>query len=160
MNNTYNNAISGILVVVGGNTAASFANAINTANIYGVTANVVSGNININYSVPGPIFISEIDTVNTPLANAGITSGKYGAGVSSFTITGTKTNPTFNATSKFGLGINWNAILNAVPKAQRRNLKEIWIAQQERKKVGTPSYRVLHNFIDTKSPVVGHPWGP
>jgi hypothetical protein len=158
MNNTYNNAKGGIKVSITGNSATSFANAVNNANIFGVTANVTSGNINIIYSVPGPIFINETDAIDTPLANAGIVAGEYGFGATSFVISGTKPNPTFNSNSYFGLGINWNAILNSYPQSQRRFIKEIWIAQLERQKVGTPSYRPLNVFINTVSPTIGHPW--
>jgi hypothetical protein len=54
---------------------------------------------------------------------------------------------------------NWNVILNALPKNERRLYKLVHIAQVERQKVGTPSYRRLNYYIGTVSPVIGHPWG-
>lgn len=157
-NNTYNNTVSGIQVNVGGTTAAAFASAINSANIFGVTANVSSGNINIIYAFPGPVYISETDKVNTPFANAGITAGEYGKTANGFVISGTKPNPTFGTSSFFNIGINWNSILNSFPQSQRKFVKLLWIAEQERQKVGTPSYRILNVFANTVSPTQGHPW--
>ena len=157
-NNTYNNVNGGIKIAIGGSNANAFITAINSANIYGVSANVTSGNINIIYNVPGPIKIVETDIINTPLANAGIRTGEYGSGANSFVITGTNANATFNSNSYFGIGINWNSILNSVSQSNRRFIKEIWVAQQERQKIGTPSYRPLNVFINSVSPQPGHPW--
>lgn len=52
----------------------------------------------------------------------------------------------------------WNPILNALPQNQRGAYKCANIAQVERQKVGTPSYRILNVYVGTVSPVVGHPW--
>lgn len=58
------------------------------------------------------------------------------------------------------LGKNWNEILNALPKSERRLYKLTMIAALERQKMGTPSYRILNEIIGngTFSPTVGHPW--
>lgn len=158
MNNTYSNSIGGINVAVGGTTATSFAAAINAANIYGVTANVSGGKINIIYSVPGPIKMVERDSVDTPLANAGISTSEFGSGVSSFVVPGTIANPTFGSNSYFGLGINWNAILNSMPQNERGPFKEIWIAQPERQDQNTAGFRPLNVWANTHSPQTGQPW--
>jgi hypothetical protein len=54
----------------------------------------------------------------------------------------------------------WNAALNALPKSQRKLYKLTQIAEVERKKVGTPSFRILNNIVGdgTVCPVNGHPW--
>lgn len=159
MNNTYNNIREGIQVTVNGTTISNIATSINNANIYGVTANVSSnGNLNIIYNVPGPFFIAETDTIDTPLANVGVIAGEYGQNSNYTIISGTISSGNIANGSYFGLGINWNSILNSVPQSQRKSLKEIWIAQQERQKVGTPSYRNLNVYIGSVSPAVGHPW--
>lgn len=64
-------------------------------------------------------------------------------------------NNTFNNTE---LGTNWNSILNALPKNQRGLYKLTHIAEPERQKVGTPSFRILNVYAGTHSPTVGHPW--
>jgi hypothetical protein len=53
---------------------------------------------------------------------------------------------------------SWNTILNALTKADRGAYKCTYIAQVERSKVGTNSYRVLHTYTGSVSPVQGHPW--
>lgn len=62
-------------------------------------------------------------------------------------------NNTYNNTS-------WNAILNALPKNQRKDYKLSHIAGPERQKVGTNSYRPYNQYSSpgTHSPTVGHPW--
>lgn len=55
-------------------------------------------------------------------------------------------------------GGKWNKALNALPQNQRGAYKCANIAQVERQKIGTPSYRILNVYINTHSPVVGHPW--
>lgn len=158
-NSTFNNAKGGINVAIGGTTVAAMASAINGANLFGITANTTSNKININYAVPGPVLIVETDLVHTPLANAGIVPGEYGTGNGvPFFIAGTVANPTFNASSYFGLGINWNAILNSVPQNERGPLKEIQIAQNERQNTQAGGFRKLNVWVNTKSPVQGHPW--
>jgi hypothetical protein len=181
MNNTYDNATLGAQIKILGTNASAFVNSINSANIYGVTANVSSSKINIIVSIPGSFNIYETDTKDTPLANAGIQSGSYDTSSGTLedeasdalttenninmstdgnltVITGSISNPTFEMDSYFSIGSNWNAILNAMPKNQRRLLKLMYIAAPERQKVGTPSYRILNVYAGTTSPVKGHPW--
>jgi hypothetical protein len=158
MNNTFKNAVSGSAITINGTTKTAFVNSINSANIYGVTANITSGNINIIYNAPGPFYLTETDNINKPLATAGIKTGKYGVNSNITIISGTIPNPTFSSSSVFSIGTNWNAILNSLPKSQRRLFKLIHIAQPERQKIGTPSYRILNVYIGTVSPTQGHPW--
>lgn len=182
MNNTYDNATLGTQIKILGTNASAFVNSINSANIYGVTANVSSSKINIIVSIQGSFNFYETDTKDTPLANAGIQSGSYdtsSAGIleneasgtlntenninmssdgNLTVITGSISNPTFEMDSYFSIGFNWNAILNAMPKNQRRLFKLMYIASPERQKVGTPSYRILNVYAGTTSPVKGHPW--
>jgi hypothetical protein len=56
------------------------------------------------------------------------------------------------------LGINWNALLNALPKADRKAFKCSTVAQPMRQATGTPMYRPLNVFNNSVSPTVGHPW--
>ena len=53
---------------------------------------------------------------------------------------------------------NWNAYLNSFPKSERGAIKCDEIAEPERKKVGTNSFRVNNNYVGTVSPVTGRPW--
>lgn len=156
-NNTFNNVINGIQISLNGNTANAFINSVNSANVYGIIANISSNKINIICSNPGPFYLNESDKTNTPLANAGIVTGKYN---SSTVITGSINNPTFNNSSYFNIGINWNSILNSFPKSQRKLFKEIYIAKQERQKVGSNSYRKLNIYTGSVSPTSCHPWSP
>lgn len=55
-------------------------------------------------------------------------------------------------------GSNWNQILNALPKNQRKAFKCSMIAQPMRQASGTPMFRPLNIFSDTVSPIIGHPW--
>ncbi len=157
-NNTYKNATGGIPVLITGTNTSAFINAINSANIYGITSNISLGNINIIAAVPGPFYLSETDSVNTPLAKAGIAAQEYGVGSNLTIISGTIPNAAFNANSFFGIGINWNAILNQLPQNQRGIFKCIHIASPERQTIGSNGYRPLNIYAGTHSPVQGHPW--
>lgn len=53
-------------------------------------------------------------------------------------------------------GSNWNDILDALPKNQRGPYKLQYIAQIERQKIGTPSFRIL-DVYDSTLPQ-GRPW--
>jgi hypothetical protein len=66
------------------------------------------------------------------------------------------TNNTYR--NQFNPATNWNVILNAMPKANRRNYKEVTVAQANRQQIGTPMYRKLNVFDNSVSPVQGHPW--
>jgi len=158
-NNTYSNARVGTQVVISGTTAASFITAFNAAGIYGCTATLVSNCVVLTCQCAGPFLLTETDTVNTPLAHAGITPGQYGsASGTTVTITGTIANPTFTTGAYFNLGTNWNAILNLLPRSSRGAFKCLNIAQPERSKVGTNSYRVNHTYYGSVSPLQGRPW--
>jgi len=52
----------------------------------------------------------------------------------------------------------WNATINALPKADRRDFKLIEICQLNRQDRVHGGYRILNVFVDSYSPVVGHPW--
>jgi hypothetical protein len=157
-NNTYNNAIGGIPITINGTNASAFVNSINSANIYGITANVSSNKVNIIYANPGPFYINETDIIDHPLANAGIGTGEYITLSNITVISGNVSNPTFNTNSYFGLGINWNSILNSLPQSSRKAFKCLYIASPERQAVGTNGYRILNIFANTVSPTIGHPW--
>ena len=159
MNNTFNNASLGSKIIVTGTTASAMASAINSASIYGVSALTINNKVVITSIANGPFNITETDSINTPLANVGISSATYGNATSNLTvINGNVSNPSFSTGSSFYIGTNWNSILNALPKASRKAFKCIYIAQVERRKVGTNSYRILNTFSNTVSPVSGHPW--
>lgn len=51
----------------------------------------------------------------------------------------------------------WNPILNALPKAERGPYKLLNIAQPERQKVGTNSFRIL-NVYSITAPLATKPW--
>jgi hypothetical protein len=153
-NNTYNNAINGIPITILGTNIVSFASSINSSNIYGITANVVSNKINIINNNPGKFYINESDAVHTPLANVGITIGSYS---NACVISGNVANPTIANNSQFSIGVNWNAILNSLPKASRKAFKCANIASVERKASGI-GHRTLNNFANTHSPTASHPW--
>ena len=119
---------------------------------------MTANKINIIYANPGPFYINETDTKNTPLANAGIKTGEYGISSNLTVISGNVASPSFNANSYFSLGVNWNSIINAMPKSARRAFKCSNIATPERKAVGTIGFRSLNNFANTHSPTAGHPW--
>jgi hypothetical protein len=157
-NNTYKNAILGSSVYINGVNSSAFIDGITTANIYNITANITSNCVSIICAVPGPFNLTEVDTINTPLANAGILPGTYGANSNLTIITGNIANPEFSNNSFFKIGTNWNAILNQLPKRQRGEFKLIHIAQPERQKAGTNSYRKLNIYAETVSPVNSHPW--
>jgi len=53
---------------------------------------------------------------------------------------------------------NWNAYLNSFPKIERGAIKCDEIAEPERKKLGTNSYRVNNNYVGTVAPVTARPW--
>lgn len=53
---------------------------------------------------------------------------------------------------------NWNAYLNSFPKIERGAIKCDEIAEPERKKTGTNSYRINNNYVGTVSPVISRPW--
>ena len=157
-NNSYGNAILGTQINITGTNAASFASSINLAGLYGITANVSANKVNIICAVPGPFNLTESDIIDTPLANVGIAPGTYGANSNLTILAGSVASPTINVSSHFNIGINWNSVLNSLPKSQRKAFKCIHIAQPERQKTGTPSYRPLNVYDGAVSPVAGHPW--
>lgn len=130
VNDTYKNAILGSTVKIDGVNSTAFIAGIASANIYNVTANTISNCINIIYNAPGPFNLSETDNINTPLANAGILPGTYGAASNLTIITGNIANPVFTANSFFNIGTNWNAILNSLPKSDRGDFKIAIIANK------------------------------
>ena len=62
------------------------------------------------------------------------------------------------ANNTYNDGGFWNRILNSLPKKERPYFKLSQVAQVERSKVGTSSYRVLNYYAGTDSPTQGHPW--